>query len=97
MKRFLILLAFIATSAHAEIYTWTDSRGVAHYTNKLDEVPDRYRAKVKSLNYDTGQKTETPAPQQNAPARPEVLRQKSAEPRPAPVRPTVRSVAPEEE
>ena len=97
MKRILVLLAFLASSAHAEIYTWTDSRGVAHYTNKLDEVPDRYRAKVKSLNYDTDQKTDAAAPQQTAPARPEVLRQKNTEPRPAPVRPPVRSVAPEEE
>ncbi len=70
MKRILVLLAFIASSAQAEIYTWTDSRGIAHYTNRLDEVPDRYRAKVKSLNYDTGQKTETSAPPQNGQTQP---------------------------
>lgn len=67
MKKLLVLLAFIASSAQAEIYTWTDSRGIAHYTNKLDEVPDRYRAKVKSLNYDTGQKTDTSSPQNGPP------------------------------
>jgi hypothetical protein len=64
MKKLLVLLAFIASSAHAEIYTWTDSRGVAHYTNKLDEVPDRYRNKVKALNYGPEQKSDTSAPQQ---------------------------------
>src|SRR6266568_2814271 len=70
MKRLLVLLAFIASSAHAEIYTWTDSRGTAHYTNRLDEVPDWYRARVKSLNYDSGQKTDTSAPQQTGQLQP---------------------------
>lgn len=50
------LFVFMATSVSAEIYTWTDSRGTAHYTNSMYEVPARFRDKVKVLTYDTDQK-----------------------------------------
>lgn len=51
MKRTALLLIFAASVAHGEIYTWTDSRGAAHYTNRKDEIPVRYRPGARSLNY----------------------------------------------
>lgn len=52
----LILLFFVALPASAEIYRWRDSKGVSHYSNNLDDVPLRYRAKVKAMNYEQVQK-----------------------------------------
>lgn len=63
MKKVLVLLLSVATTAQGEIYTWTDTRGTAHYTNSMYDVPDRYRAKVKVLDFGE-KKTESPAPQQ---------------------------------
>lgn len=51
MKRMLVLMVFVATAAYGEIYKWTDSRGTAHFTNRMDEIPVRYRAGAKPLNY----------------------------------------------
>ena len=51
MKWLLVLLVLVAPPAYGEIYSWTDSRGVAHYTNRLDEIPVLYRTRAKSLNY----------------------------------------------
>jgi hypothetical protein len=51
MKLFSIILVFVASSAFAEIYTWSDARGARHYTNREDEIPVRYRARARSLNY----------------------------------------------
>jgi hypothetical protein len=51
MKRLLVLLVLVAPPAYGEIYSWTDSREVAHYTNRLDEIPVHYRTRAKSLNY----------------------------------------------
>ena len=50
MKWMLVLLLFVAVPAFGEIYTWTDARGTRHYTNSMYEVPERYRAKVKTLD-----------------------------------------------
>jgi hypothetical protein len=63
MKKLLVILLLLASAAHGEIYTWTDSRGTAHYVNSLYDVPDRYRATVKTL--DIGEpKKDTGAPTQ---------------------------------
>lgn len=85
MKKLLLVLVFVASSAHGEIlYTWTDTRGTAHYTNSMYEVPGRYRDRVKVLDLGLGQKTEQPAsgtsglavqaPQQAAPPPTTILR-----------------------
>lgn len=83
MKRMIILLVLVASTAHGEIYTWTDSRGTAHYTNSLYEVPSRYRGKVKVLDLGIGPTGAPAQPQQPAPApsvttRPEEVRQPAA-------------------
>lgn len=31
------------------VYTWRDSDGTTHYTNKAHEIPTRYKAKAKPL------------------------------------------------
>lgn len=76
MKVIAIILVFVATSAYGEIYTWTDARGAANYANKLDDIPVRYRAKAKSLNYGADPQGGAPLPQrtdnvQPAPAGPQ--------------------------
>ena len=70
MKSLLVMLVFMASAAHGEIYTWTDPRGTAHYTNSMDEVPARFRDKVKVLEYGTEQKGGTTAPQQHGQPQP---------------------------
>lgn len=67
MKRLLIVLVLVASSAYGEIYTWIDSRGTSHYTNSMYEIPERYRAKVKVLDLGMSQKADasSPSPQQN--------------------------------
>jgi len=62
----LILLLSVAVPAGAEIYRWRDGKGVSHYSNNLDDVPLRYRAKVQAMNYEQLQKGGT-APQPVSP------------------------------
>lgn len=38
-----------ASPAKAIVYMWSDSAGVAHYTNKEYDVPVRYKTKVRLL------------------------------------------------
>ncbi len=68
-----LFMVLMATSAQGELFTWIDSRGTAHYTNSLYEVPARYRAKVKVLNLGPEPKAEGPsssAQQAPTPAQP---------------------------
>ena len=64
MKRsVLVLFALVLSSpVHGTVYTWTDSKGVAHFTNRYYEIPARYRAKAKPLY---PEQADTGAPQQN--------------------------------
>ncbi|GFE60940.1 DUF4124 domain-containing protein [Geobacter sp. AOG2] len=56
MKRLLvIILLMLASRAQADIYTWKDSRGIAHYTNKEYDIPVRYKVKAKPLNIEAAQ------------------------------------------
>jgi hypothetical protein len=43
-----LLLILLASPASGMVYSWIDSSGIAHYTNKDYEIPVRYRAKVKA-------------------------------------------------
>lgn len=65
MKKLLlvVMLVFVASFAQGEIFTWTDTRGAAHYTNRMDEIPVRFRAKAKSLNYGEDPQAGTSSPQ----------------------------------
>jgi hypothetical protein len=62
MKVIVIILVFVATSAYGEIYTWTDAHGAANYANMLDDIPVRYRARAKSLNYGADPQGGAPLP-----------------------------------
>jgi hypothetical protein len=44
-------LALGAGLAEAQIYHWVDERGVAHYTEGIDRVPQRYRATAVPLGF----------------------------------------------
>lgn len=60
LKKLTLLLLLIASTAQGEIYTWTDSRGTAHYTNSMYDVPARYRTRVKILAIGPESKTGQP-------------------------------------
>jgi hypothetical protein len=47
----LITLLLLSTAAHGEIYRWRDRTGVTHFASSLDDVPVKYRARVKAMNY----------------------------------------------
>jgi hypothetical protein len=72
MKRLLVMLLFIASYAHAEIYTWADKKGTNHYTNSIYEIPEHYRAKAKILNLGIDEKNESASPQQETTSQPNV-------------------------
>jgi Domain of unknown function (DUF4124) len=72
VKKLLLVVmpVFVASFAQAEIYTWTDTRGAAHYTNRMDEIPVRFRARAKSLKYGEEPQEGTSAPQRQDQAQP---------------------------
>jgi len=70
MKRLLMLMLLIqASGVKADVYTWTDARGTAHYTNKEYEIPQRYRAKAKPMHIESVESVG--AHQQGAPTQPQ--------------------------
>ncbi|MEI6207105.1 MAG: hypothetical protein WCP20_10000 [Desulfuromonadales bacterium] len=77
----LLLFALVLSSpAYGMVYTWTDSAGLTHYTNKDYEIPARYRARTKSLY---PEQTDTRAPLSNVqtpPAQPDALSAQQARP-----------------
>lgn len=94
MKYVLLALIVSASPAFGLVYSWTDSRGVAHYTNKEYEIPARYRAKARALYpepADTAQQPQAGQAGQAQQARPEAApappQAQPEEPqRPAPIR-----------
>ncbi len=57
-------ITLMAADVQAEIYTWKDSRGVTHYANSMYDVPDRYRARVKTVNLGIEEKGDNKTSQQ---------------------------------
>jgi len=47
----LALLPLSATQGWAQMYRWTDDQGGVHYTQGLDSVPDRQRAKAQMMTF----------------------------------------------
>lgn len=43
LPRFVLLTLLGAASAHAELYRWTDARGITHYTSDINQVPASQR------------------------------------------------------
>jgi hypothetical protein len=48
---------FLAMTVNAEIYTWKDVKGISHYTNSMYDVPERYQARVKTVNLGIDEKS----------------------------------------
>ncbi|MGD0586998.1 MAG: hypothetical protein ABSA86_14725 [Oryzomonas sp.] len=68
MKRLLVVILLMqASGVHADVYTWTDVRGIAHYTNKEYEIPERYKAKAKPLHLEAVEPGSASTPQNGAP------------------------------
>ena len=86
MKKLLLVLILLASSAYGEIYTWKDSRGTIHYTNSEYEIPEKYRAKAKVLNLGIVEKKDNSSPQQSAPPQQNASPQQSQQQSP-PARP----------
>jgi len=68
MKSLSILFFLLLSSpANGMVYSWTDSAGITHYTNKEYDIPLRYRAKVKARYPEQGDSSTTlqnvPTPQ----------------------------------
>lgn len=57
------------------VYSWTDAKGVSHYTNKEYEIPAKYRAKVKARYPEAGDSSIPPQNVQASQARPNVQAQ----------------------
>lgn len=58
MKSLPVLFVLLLLSpANGMVYSWTDSAGIAHYTNKEYEIPLRYRGKVKARYPEPGDST----------------------------------------
>lgn len=56
----LVLLLLWAVPAGAfDFYTWTDDEGVTHFANSLEDVPERYRDQIETM--DTGVAESAPA------------------------------------
>ena len=60
------LLLALPGTAGAQIYRWVDERGVPHYTEGIDSVPERFRATAVALPM--RKEPPAPAPAAGAPA-----------------------------
>jgi predicted aspartyl protease len=45
----LVLTLLVATSAHAQLYRWTDDTGETHFGQGPESVPERYRKSARSV------------------------------------------------
>jgi hypothetical protein len=82
--RGLLIIALVAgavSTAHGEIFEWVDSSGAPHFTDNLDNVPAKYRSKVKALE----------SVKEQAPARDEKAVAPPPGPSPVYVKPVVKS------
>lgn len=86
MKRLLVVMLLMQASyVQADVYNWTDARGIAHYTNKEYEIPERYKAMTKPLHIEAVQPTPRkaePPKSQESPSNPRAAR---LPPPPAPI------------
>ncbi len=49
MKHLIIAILLVASPALGTVYRWNDSAGIAHYTNREYDIPDRYKSRAKPL------------------------------------------------
>lgn len=55
-----VCFLFTASQSGAVVYQWTDDKGVVHFTDNGDKIPEKYRKKVKTLDNSGGAVTITP-------------------------------------
>lgn len=55
------VLGLVASPVQGMIYMWKDSAGIAHYSNKEYDVPDRYKARVKMMYPDASDSATAPS------------------------------------
>jgi len=56
----LLVVLLLISPANGMVYSWTDSAGITHFTNKEYEIPQRYRSKVKARYPEQGDSGITP-------------------------------------
>lgn len=61
-------LVFVATLAHAQVYTWKDAKGVTHYADSPPAKGQEYTAKQVDVPTPRTSPAATPAPAVTAPA-----------------------------
>lgn len=45
----IFLLMFLSASGNAQIYKWSDDKGVVHFTDDVTKIPDQYRSKTDKI------------------------------------------------
>jgi hypothetical protein len=81
----VVLVLALASSANGMVYGWTDSAGIKHFTNRRDEIPERYRSKAKPLypeQADLAPAQQNAPPQQVTPVIPPVTLQPAVQQHP---------------
>jgi len=49
----LLVVTVLTGTAFADVYYWTDEKGVQYYTTSLDSIPERYRPMAQLLSLST--------------------------------------------
>ena len=53
MKSLIVAILLVSSPALGMVYMWSDSTGIAHYTNREYDIPARYRSRAKALYPET--------------------------------------------
>jgi len=69
MKKIIFILLFLCITklAFGEVYRWVDEKGVAHFTDDITQIPEKYRPQIKTIEYPeeaVGTKIENESPSQ---------------------------------
>ncbi len=84
LSGFAAFLLLAAGPAGEEIYSWTDTSGVAHYTNDPAAIPQRYRDQARTLDGRPVGAPEPPPKEEAASAKPGVSEEAPKPPAPKP-------------
>jgi len=70
MPKFVAIAVFLlvatGASVHADIYVWEDEAGVHHFTNRLEDVPEAYRAGATTVAKEWARPAPPTEPDKNA-------------------------------
>ncbi len=67
MKRILLILLsiFIAEISFGEVYKWVDEKGVVHFTDDMNQIPEKYRRTIEQRR--VPEETKEPKPEGESP------------------------------